>query len=202
MIGGPVQVRSLMAQRGTKRGNARHQLVDTALELFDRQGFHAVGIDKILAAAGLAKMTLYHHFDSKEALIVATLEKRDAAFRQSFGAAIADAAPGHASLAAMFDAIDAWTRDPGFRGSFFDKAAAEYGEKDHPVKRAVLSHKTWLFGEVRRAAVATGAADPVKLAAELFLLIEGAVSAAAVTGDRSAVRRAKVAAEKLVDAAR
>ncbi len=190
-----------MAQRGTKRGNARHLLVDTALDLFDRQGFHAVGIDKILAAAGLAKMTLYHHFKSKEALIVAALEKRDAAFRATFAAAVAGAAPGGGTIAAMFDAVDAWTREPSFRGSFFDKAAAEYGEKDHPVKRAVLAHKAWLFGEVRTAAAATGAADPVKLAAEVFLLIEGAVNAAAVTGDRSAVRRAKVAAETLLAAA-
>jgi len=190
-----------MAQRGTKRGNARPLLVDTALELFDRHGFHAVGIDKILAAAGLAKMTLYHHFESKEALIVAALEKRDANFRARIATAVEGAAAGRAELDAMFGAIEAWTREAGFRGSFFDKAAAEYGEKDHPVKRAVLAHKAWLFGEVRRAAAATGAADPVKLAAELFLLLEGAVNAAAVTGDRTAVRRARAAAETLIAAA-
>jgi AcrR family transcriptional regulator len=190
-----------MAQRGTKRGNARVQLIDTALDLFDRHGFHAVGIDKILAAAGLAKMTLYHHFPSKEALIVAALEKRDAAFRASFAAALDGAAAGRAELAAMFDAIEAWTRAPEFRGSLFDKAAGEYADKEHPVKRAVLSHKAWLFAEVRRGAAASGAADPVKLAAELFLLLEGAVSAAAVTGDRTAVRRAKAAAETLITAA-
>lgn len=190
-----------MAQRGTKRGNARVQLVDTALDLFDRHGFHAVGIDRILSEAGLAKMTLYHHFDSKEALIVETLAKRDAAFRAQFAAAIAGAGGGRAELLAMFDAIEAWTREPSFRGSLFDKAAAEYGEKDHPVKKAVLAHKAWLFGEVRRAAAASGAADPVKLAAELFLLVEGAVLAAAVTGDRTAARRAKAAAETLIAAA-
>lgn len=190
-----------MAQRGTKRGNARVQLIDTALDLFDRHGFHAVGIDKILAAASLAKMTLYHHFASKEALIVAALEKRDAAFRATFAAAIDGSGDGRAELAAMFGAIEAWIRDPNFRGSLFDKAAAEYGEKDHPVKRAVLAHKAWLFGEVRRAAAATGAQDPVKLAAELFLLMDGAVSAAAITGDRTAARRAKAAAETLIAAA-
>ena len=190
-----------MAQRGTKRGNARLQLIDTALDLFDRHGFHAVGIDKILSAAGLAKMTLYHHFASKEALIVAVLEKRDVAFRENFLAAIAGAAEGRAQLHAMFDALEAWTRDPTFKGSLFDKAAAEYGEKDHPVKKAVLAHKGWLFGEVRRAAAATGASDPVKLAAEIFLLMEGAVLAAAVTGDRTAARRAKAAAETLISAA-
>jgi AcrR family transcriptional regulator len=190
-----------MAQRGTKRGNARVQLIDTAIDLFDRHGFHAVGIDKILSAAGLAKMTLYHHFDSKEALIVAVLEKRDAAFRETFAAAVSGAEKGRPELLAMFDAIEAWTREPAFKGSLFDKAAAEYGEKDHPVKKAVLAHKGWLFSEVRRAAAAAGVADPVKLAAELFLLIEGAVLAAAVTGDRTAARRAKVAAETLITAA-
>jgi AcrR family transcriptional regulator len=190
-----------MAQRGTKRGNARLQLIDTAIDLFDRHGFHAVGIDKILATAGLAKMTLYHHFASKEALIVAVLEKRDATFRESFAAAIAGAEKGRGELLAMLDAIDAWTRDPAFKGSLFDKAAAEYAEKDHPVKKAVLAHKGWLFGEVRRAAAASGVADPVKLAAVLFLLIEGAVLAAAVTGDRTAARRAKAAAETLIAAA-
>jgi AcrR family transcriptional regulator len=190
-----------MAQRGTKRGNARLQLIDTALDLFDRHGFHAVGIDKILSAAGLAKMTLYHHFDSKEELIVAVLAKRDATFREKFAAAIAGAGEGQAQLLAMFDAIEAWVRDPAFKGSLFDKAAAEYGEKEHPVKKAVLAHKGWLFGEVRRAAATTGAADPVKLAAELFLLMEGAVLAAAVTGDRTAARRAKAAAETLIAAA-
>lgn len=190
-----------MAQRGTKRGNARVQLVETALDLFDRHGFHAVGIDKILSAAGLAKMTLYHHFDSKEALIVEVLAKRDRSFREDFAAAIAGAGAGRGELLAMFDAIEAWTRDPAFKGSLFDKAAAEYGEKDHPVKKAVLAHKAWLFGEVRRAAAASGVGDPVKLAAELFLLIEGAVLAAAVTGDRSAARRAKAAAETLIAAA-
>jgi AcrR family transcriptional regulator len=190
-----------MTQRGTKRGNARVQLVDTALDLFDRHGFHAVGIDRILSEAGLAKMTLYHHFDSKEALIIAALEKRDAAFRVKFAAALEGAAAGRAELLAMFDAIEAWTREPSFKGSLFDKAAAEYGEKEHPVKKAVLAHKAWLFGEVRRAAAASGASDPVKLAAELFLLIEGAVLAAAVTGDRTAARRAKAAAETLIAAA-
>jgi AcrR family transcriptional regulator len=189
-----------MAQRGTKRGNARLQLTETALDLFDRHGFHAVGIDKILAAAGLAKMTLYHHFESKDALIIAALEKRDADFRQSLSQAIAGKASGRPELLAMFDAIEAWTREPGFRGSLFDKAAAEFGEKDHPVKKTVLSHKAWLFGQLRRAVSAMQTPDPVPLAAGIFLLIEGAVHAAAVTGDKTAVRHARTAAEALLAA--
>jgi AcrR family transcriptional regulator len=186
-----------MAARGTRRGLGRIALIDTALRLFDRHGFHAIGIDRILAEAGVAKMTLYHHFRSKEALVVAVLEQRDREFRDAFTQATEGNAPRQ-RLLAMFDAMEAWVRAPEFHGSLFDKAAGEYGGREHPVRRAVLAHKSWLFGEIRRTAAETGARDAVKLAAELFLLIEGAVSAAGVTGDRSAPRRARAAAETLL----
>ena len=56
----------------------RDRLMATAWRLFYRDGYRAVGIDTLLAEAEVAKMTLYNHFDSKEALIVAVLEKRSA----------------------------------------------------------------------------------------------------------------------------
>ena len=55
----------------------RDHLVETALDLFCRDGFHATGIDKILAESGVAKMTLYKHFKSKDELILAALHRRD-----------------------------------------------------------------------------------------------------------------------------
>ncbi|MEE8533082.1 MAG: helix-turn-helix domain-containing protein, partial [Alphaproteobacteria bacterium] len=55
----------------------RDHLVDTALALFCRDGFHATGIDRILAESGVAKMTLYKHFKSKDELILAALRRRD-----------------------------------------------------------------------------------------------------------------------------
>ncbi len=188
-----------MSSRGTKGGAARTELVEAALRLFDRHGFHGVGIDRILAEAGVAKMTLYHHFASKDALVLAALERRDRDFRAAFLAAMgADGDAPRARLLAMFDALEAWIRDPAFHGSLFDKAAGEFPEPDHAARRAALAHKSWLFAEVRRGAALCGAADPPKLAAELFLLMEGAVTAAAATWDRSAARRARAAAETLL----
>jgi AcrR family transcriptional regulator len=66
----------------------RDHLVETALELFDRHGFHATGIDRILADAGVAKVTLYKHFSSKDDLILAVLRLRDERFREWFQAAV------------------------------------------------------------------------------------------------------------------
>ena len=66
----------------------RDHLVDTALELFIRDGFHATGIDKILAESGVAKMTLYKHFKSKDELILSALRRRDERFRNWFMRAV------------------------------------------------------------------------------------------------------------------
>jgi AcrR family transcriptional regulator len=59
------------------RPSRRDDVVDSAMKLFAEEGFHAVGIDRILSKGGLAKMTLYRHFDSKQALILASLEARN-----------------------------------------------------------------------------------------------------------------------------
>ena len=66
----------------------RDHLVETALALFMRDGFHATGIDRILSHAGVAKMTLYNHFKSKEELILAALRLRDERFLVWFPAAV------------------------------------------------------------------------------------------------------------------
>jgi AcrR family transcriptional regulator len=192
-----------MAQaKPVRRAELRNHLIDVAADLFDREGFHATGIDRILAEAQLAKMTLYNHFPSKDALIVATVQRRDAAFRAWFAPAVeARSAAPRDRLIGLFEVLGDWCRRPGFAGSYFDKAAAEFAGKDHPVRQAVMQHKSWLFGFIRAQCEQLGQGDPVALAAELFILFEGAVTAAAVTGDRSAARRAGAAAGKIVAAA-
>ncbi len=113
-----------MSSRGTKGGAARTSLVEAALRLFDRHGFHGVAIDRILAEAGVAKMTLYHHFPSKDALVLAALERRDRDFRASFLAAVSLGAAPRTRLLSMFDSLELWIRDPAFHGSLFDRQRA------------------------------------------------------------------------------
>ena len=60
-----------------RRSQIRDHLLETALRLFNQHGYHATGIDLIIAKAGVAKTTLYRHFDTKEDLILAALERRD-----------------------------------------------------------------------------------------------------------------------------
>ena len=179
----------------------RDHLVETALGLFMRDGFHATGIDRILAEAGVAKMTLYNNFRSKEALIVAALERHDAAFTEWLEGrveALADT-PGD-RLLALFDALDEWVSGDGYHGCPFMKACGEFDDVEDPVHTAALAHKRRVFLYVRGLADAAGADDPARLAGELFLLIEGAMVVSQMTRDRSTARRARAAAEVLVAA--
>ena len=92
----------------------REHLVDTALELFYQDGFHATGIDKILAKAGVAKMTMYKHFKSKDELILAVLRRRDELFRNWFMREVERRAQTPSErLLALFDVYDDWLHDDG-----------------------------------------------------------------------------------------
>ncbi len=180
----------------------RDQLIDTALDLFNRNGYHATGIDRILAESGVAKMTLYHHFGSKDALIRAALETRDQRWRAWFRDAVARRAETpRGRLLAVFDALEEWFARPDFHGCMFIKAAGEFTELDHPIHAAAAAHQRSVLGELRDLAAAAGAWHPARLAREIMLLVLGAIVATQVNGPVGAGQAAKKAAALLIDAA-
>jgi AcrR family transcriptional regulator len=179
----------------------RDQLIDAALRLFYREGFNATGIDKILAEAGVAKMTLYKHFGSKEELIREVLRKRD----QDFGEWIMQYVESHAAtprdrLLALFDAHFEWFSQRVFSGCMFLNAAAEFSRINEPVSSIADESKKRLRGYVRGLASAAEAGSPDHLADSLMLLLEGAIGCAQVSGDRRWAQKARDAAEILIDA--
>lgn len=183
------------------RPKKKDQLVDTALRLFCRFGFRTTGVDTILAEAGIAKMTLYNNFGSKEGLILAALAKRDEEHIAWLTAETeARAAAPEDGLFALFDALDAWFAGDGFHGCPFLKASGEYDDHDDPVHSAALAHKGRLLALIRDLAEAAGAQDSARIAGTIYMLVEGATVVAQLTGDRSTAARAKQAAEALLAA--
>lgn len=180
----------------------RDRLIDTALALFDRDGYRATGIDRILAEAGVAKMTLYKHFGSKDELVLAVLRRRDERWRASFARAVERraSAPG-TRLRAVFDALDEWLDGPRFKGCMFLKAAAEFPAPDDPIHAAAAEHQRLVLAYLRDLAAAAGAKRPARLARELMLLIEGAIAVTQVNGPVGAARHARKAGEALIAAA-
>ncbi len=180
----------------------RDHLIDTALDLFNRHGYHATGIDRILAEAGVAKMTLYNHFGSKDALIQAALARRDERWRAWFRDAVARRAETpRGRLLAVFDALDEWFSGPDFHGCMFIRAAGEYAELENPIHAGVVEHQRLVLAELRDLATAAGARHPARLAREIMLLALGAMVATQVNGPVGAGQTAKKAAAILIDAA-
>jgi AcrR family transcriptional regulator len=182
--------------------NRRERLLETAIRLFDANGYHATGIDRILAEAGVAKMTLYKHFGSKEALVLAALEERDARTLTGLRAAVeARAGNPRDRLLAIFDWLEEWFESPDFNGCLFVKAAGEYGRRDDPIHLAASKHQRDTLRYLRELADEAGAARPAQLARQLMLLFHGAVVVTQVNGPVGAGAEAARAAEVLIDQA-
>ncbi|MEQ8901748.1 MAG: TetR/AcrR family transcriptional regulator [Roseovarius sp.] len=185
----------------------RDDLVDSALKLFYAGGFNATGIDKILAESGVAKMTLYKHFRSKDELILAVLHRRDEQFRNWLMGEMEKAAPDpRGRLLAMFDALETWFegrafKGLGFHGCAFINAAGEFGDHAHPAHRAAAEHKRSILDYLERLCSEAGASAPRHLAEQLALLKEGAIATAHVRGMPEAAQVAKEMAAGIIQMA-
>ena len=181
----------------------RDHLLATAYRLFYRDGYHAVGIDTILAEAKLAKMTLYHHFASKEELIVAVLEQRSALVKEKVQTLLREAGSSpRKQLLAYFDRYDAFISSKDFNGCPFIRAVAEYPEIHSPVHQAVIRHKQRGIATLRELLSGFDIAEPEPVAQQISMLIEGAIVSAHTFGNTSELAHARNAALVLVKAAK
>jgi AcrR family transcriptional regulator len=199
----PVKEISASTRRPRQRLSKRDQLLETAWRLFYRDGYHATGIDRILADAGVAKMTLYKHFRSKEELILAALEKRSDQFSESLSRFLrAKKRAPERQLLAVFDWLIAWVSSKEFRGCFFQKAMAEYQDVHDPIHQAALAHKAAFHGEIRRLVMQTDLANSKALADHFTLLVEGAIVYSHATGSPMPAVQAREAAWSLIKSAK
>ena len=177
----------------------RDQLIDTALRLFAKNGYHATGIDTILAEAGVAKMTLYHHFKSKDDLILAALRRRDEEWRAWFQRQVEERASTPARrLVALFDVLEDWFAQKQYHGCSFSRAASEYRDPRHAVHELAAEHKRILHHYIRDLAADAGAKEPSALADQLSLLIDGALINMEIFCKPQVAKTARKVAEKLV----
>jgi len=181
--------------------NKRDQLINTAEALFYREGYHATGIDRILAESGVAKMTLYKHFKSKEELILAVLDKRHQLMLERLRQRSRELPPREALLA-MFDGLHGMIHSPEqFCGCLFVNAAAEYQDREHPIHRRSCAYKAELQAIMRDLLKQLAAPEPRRLARQLQYLLEGALSMAHIEGPGEQAKEAKEAAQHLLQAA-
>ena len=183
----------------TETRSARERILDAASVSFYREGIRAVGVDSVIADAGVAKATLYRHFPSKDDLVLAFLERRDARWRAWFAEAVERISPDPAGRPlAVFDALGEWFSSDDFRGCAFLNAAAEIADPAHPARGAVRSHEERLAAHLATICAEAGLADPAAAAEDLFLLVEGAIVCALVEGTAAPAGRARATALRLL----
>ncbi|MCG8379492.1 MAG: TetR/AcrR family transcriptional regulator [Proteobacteria bacterium] len=179
----------------------REQLIETAIELFAKNGFHATGVDTILAHAGVAKKTLYTHFRTKEELILAALRQHDGQFRNHFMKSVdAIADTPREKLLAIFDVTKSWFSQNNFYGCMFINAIGEYSEKNTSIREVCKEYKRLMRNYMKDLAEQAGINDAEELANELSLLLEGSIVTAQVSEQtEEAADTAKRVAKTLID---
>ena len=160
----------------TPEASPRHRLLETATRLFYEGGIHAVGIDRIIAEAGVAKATFYKHFPSKDDLVVAYIQEQDRLGR----AAVAALTKPHPreTIAAIMGRISDAALGGGYRGCPFLNAAAEYPDPGSPVRRAIDVYRSWFRDNFRKLLEADGDPAPAVTASLLVALSDGLLESA------------------------
>jgi AcrR family transcriptional regulator len=175
---------------------AREVLLDAAEELFYERGIQAVGMDQVRVASGLPLKRIYRLFPTKEDLVVAVLARRDRRWRGSLAARVEEVPDARERVLAVFDWLAGWFAEPGFRGCAWINAFGELGSSSEAVLAEVRGHKRAFRDQIAgwvHAAGAPDAAEPV------FLLAEGAIVTAGISGDPASARRARQAAADLLE---
>lgn len=176
----------------------RDRILKTASDLFYRYSIHTVGIDRIIAESGVAKMTFYRHFPSKAQLIAEYLRHRTTVWMRML--AVATGRPGLSPVErvmAIFDALDVSFRQPPFRGCPFVKGLAEFGpDADSPeIKATIATYFDGLRDLVTRLIAPQTSGDPDMAVLQILSLIQGSIVMAQTSPGRpvAAAGRALVA---------
>ena len=183
------------------RDEACSRLLDAADELFYTHGIQAVGVDQVRAASGVSLKRLYQCFSSKQDLVEAYLRRRDERWRAALAAHVREYAPQDRPLA-VFDWLRAWLAGPGSRGCAFINSFGELGAIETGVARAARDHKQTVLEYLTGLVADLNVGPPEVLAEQLLLLIDGAITTAAISGNPDAALRARTAAQTLVAAAK
>ena len=177
---------------GAGRDSGRARVLETAYRLFSQHGTRAVGVDRIIAESGVAKMTLYRNFASKDELILAFLELREERWTRRWlqDTVEARAATPAQRLLAIFDVFGEWFAREDFEGCSFINVMLELDDRGSPARRESVRQLSEIRGFIGGLATEAGVREADAFARQWHILMKGCIVAAA-EGDRQAGARAR-----------
>jgi AcrR family transcriptional regulator len=185
-----------MSTEKTEAPSARERIVSTAGRLFYAEGYRAIGIDRVIAEADVAKATFYRHFPSKDDLIVAWIGAAEAG-----AATVLPPVDGPKALSDYVQAVLAIAGRAGCAGCTYQGAAGEYAPQNHVVHQAARGVKDRVLADLAARARAQGLHDAEAVAQEMFLLTEGLWAAKRMYGTDAPLQAYARAAERIIGAA-
>jgi AcrR family transcriptional regulator len=177
------------------------RILNTATDLFYREGVRAVGIQRVIDEAHIAKASLYAHYDSKDTLVAACIDRRAGAWKVHVEKLLADPDLGpRAKLLRLFDLEAEWIASPEFRGCPLLNAQSEIADSEHPAKAVTAKYRGWLHQLFATLTKEAGIDQAGAVAGALIVLYDGAAASALLDGQAAAARHARWAAEQIIDA--
>jgi AcrR family transcriptional regulator len=187
---------------GSGEVGARERILRTAYELFSLHGLNVVGVDRIAAESGVAKTTLYRHFQSREGLVLAVLELHEALWTRAWLEQEVErrARTPRTRLLAIFDAFGDWFDEPSFEGCLFTNVLIETHNHSSPIRVSAVKRLATIRDLVQTYADGAGIPEPEAFANQLQIVMFGSIIAA-VDGRRESATQARQLAKLLVEQA-
>ncbi len=177
----------------------REQLLQGALEIFNSEGFHAVGMDRLAKQVGVSKTAIYKHFKTKDELILATLRLQDEQFRNWLMRRVEQiAATPRDKLKVFFDVFADWLSEPQYQGCMFVKASSEFQSREHMVHQLAAEHKRLMLNYLRQLVKELDLPETEEAVISLSLIVEGALVLAHLHEPKVVAENARRAAEKII----
>jgi AcrR family transcriptional regulator len=198
---GPLLARGATREQAPRRRDAasRERLLEAAIRLFCRSGIAATSIDAVVAESGIARMTLYNQFGSKDQLVRAALQHEGAAWRGWFFTRLAEiGGSARDRLIGVFDILAEWFCRDDYFGCAFMNAILEARNNDETLLAITVAHKAQVLEQLRALAAAAGATEPDALAQQIDLLMDGAIVKALIKRSAQPAHEAKAIARALL----
>ncbi|NQX93092.1 MAG: TetR/AcrR family transcriptional regulator [Flavobacteriales bacterium] len=158
----------------------RSHIVQTASELFYKNGYNATGINEIIAESGIAKATLYNHFKSKKELCIAYLEHKNSTFKTDIKQYCLAKPSGKEQILALFDYLKEFYQQNDFNGCWCIKTVAEIPTDEEVIREEIQNQKLQLIKFIESLLESninvTEKTQLASMARRIYLLYEGAVS--------------------------
>jgi len=178
--------------------DTQQKILATAEALIYQHGIHATGMDLLVKTSGVARKSIYRHFDNKDEVAAAALSARDVRWLEWFRRECDKADSPEARILRMFTVLKQWFQSAGYRGCAFINTAGEVGDPDDPIRKIAKHHKQKLLDYTLELTGQLGITQPAALARQLLLLMEGAITVSRVMGDEDAADTARDIAQLLL----